>query len=215
MKVESTVYNGQLYHRAPSSTAFASAISLHAAFIDMLDQAYAVYVIGGDRSNPVTGARVQPLDLATVPNSVTVRGNSYAVAQDLLGAAASVNYTGNGFTVITVANAAGTVSGVAQVRRDDSGGNRYYRCELRTPSGGSWGYYFYTPAGEHHGEDLIASATAFWYRWDPFLRRYEEGPRRVIFPDPLIPTSNNTEYALVGSTTTAAFSRFAYFVDEY
>lgn len=216
MKVESAVYNGTTYHRAPSDAAFTDALALHAEFLRLIEGAYAVYLIGGERSNPVyPSRRVPPLSLGTVPASVTVRGNAYEVARDLLGASANTNYTGTGFSIVIVSSRSGTVSGVAQVRRQDVSGRRYYACTLENPSGGSWGYYFYTESGEHHGEDILAEARAYWYRWDAWLRRYEQGPSRVVFPDPLIPTSNNTSYALVGSNTTSAFSRFAYFLDEY
>jgi hypothetical protein len=129
---------------------------------------------------------------------------------------ASETWNGHDFTVLFF-RGFGNLIGVTECVRFESGKNALYAVThyRKAKVGGVYsfsaglglfGYYrFYLPLSEDVWS-LPVGATHHWYRHDSSWGRVEEGPCRVVFPDP---------YALAasGRALTLPFSRHVFFLD--
>lgn len=222
-----TSYGTNIFQQAPAPSQLQEAAILADRLQTAMDSASGVFVFGGNRSAPNADAlmgALSPMTLSSLPASVT---NLTAAAiptdsnglRSLLtgqsGVAFEPSFGLSDFTIVTISGL-NVVSSITQVRRYSAAGMVYYETVLddalssaRNATAGAarnrFAYRFALTAAEDAGWALPPGALHFWYRNDQTWQRIEEGPTRIVLPDPFVSAGAQR------ASDTASFSRFVFF----
>lgn len=225
-------YGTHDFRTAPSAVEYQRSVEVIGRLQEAMDSANAVFVLGGNRSAPQADAAsgaLPPLAVSSLPTVITsmtlanIPQTSYAfraLVAALPGVQFETTSSASDFTVMTMTGAA-VVSTITQVRRYsatiDGASLVLYEVVHDTnlaatrddvegsPTRNRYAYRMALPASE----DVWAmppGALHFWFRSDPYWRRYEEAPARLVFPDPFLLAGEQP------GVDTAPFSRYIFYV---
>lgn len=187
-------HNGLRYQALPSRAVDMDAVALHTRMAKLVHEASMIFVFGGANSNPISGGRLAPLQsgigvpsLAEFENANLFEANNsygFRLAMPTFFVTHGASAYNNGdFSVLFIQGK--TVNlGVATVKREVAGGRVFYSAHLEDSTGFVAEYHFYLTTEEDVWDEPVG-ATHQWIMYDTDLRQYEEGPCKVIFPDPV------------------------------
>lgn len=189
------VTNGGIrYEALPSRTADLDAVIFHTRIAKLVHEAGKIFVFGGANSNPINGARLAPLqsgigvpslDAFSSANSA-LANNSYGFRQAMpsfFSTHGATSYDNADFSVLFMQGKSVNL-GVATVKRSVVGDKVFYSAHLQDATGFEAAYRFWLSVAEDVWDEPVG-ATHSWVLYDTNLRDYEEGPCKVIFPDPV------------------------------
>lgn len=229
-KSQTTAYGSSQFPVVPSSGALNDAVRTMDVFQSAVSDASAVFVIGGASISPapspdlpVAAAHLFPatgvLGAGQIAVSTSNIPQTSADFASLLTTRPGIQWETTAdsadFTVVTVSGL-NQISTVTQVRRIiatvDGVSTAFYEvvCDTNLSAARSsatrFAYRLCLPAAEDAAWTLPIGALHYWFRVDNAWGRREEGPTRLVFPDPFVMAG------IQGNNETAPFSRFIFFL---